>query len=90
MCASLRTCAPTAPILPSLIQDLSTALTLLINCRSGLGYVFSAALPPYLATAATAAIERIEREALGAAATANARRLRGLLQHLPGVCSVSS
>ncbi len=55
-------------------------------CRSGLGYCFSAALPPYLATAATGAIDKIGREGaqLAAACTANARRLRGLLSDMPG------
>lgn len=53
---------------------------------SGLGYCFSAALPPYLTTAATGAIDKVEREGreLAAACTANARSLRGLLSDIPG------
>ena len=53
---------------------------------SGLGYCFSAALPPYLTTAATGAIDKVEREGrqLAEACTANARSLRGLLSDIPG------
>mmetsp|Transcript_15665 Transcript_15665/g.47228 ORF Transcript_15665/g.47228 Transcript_15665/m.47228 type:complete len:672 (-) Transcript_15665:679-2694(-) len=54
---------------------------------SGAGYCFSAALPPYLATAATGALARMHREGaqLAAAATANARRMRHLLADVPGL-----
>ena len=59
---------------------------------SGLGYCFSAALPPYLTTAATGAIDKVEREGrqLAEACTANACSLRGLLSDVPGesVCIV--
>lgn len=53
---------------------------------SGLGYCFSAALPPYLTTAATGAIDKVEREGrqLAEACTANARSLRSLLSDMPG------
>jgi 7-keto-8-aminopelargonate synthetase-like enzyme len=57
---------------------------------SGLGYCFSAALPPYLTTAATGAIDKVEREGrqLADACTANARSLRGLLSDIPGALTV--
>lgn len=59
---------------------------------SGLGYCFSAALPPYLATAATGAIDKFLREGaqLAPACTANACRMRGLLQNVPGLQLVGS
>lgn len=64
------------------LQETSFGLT----ACSGLGYCFSAALPPYLATAATGAIDKFEQEGqqLAAACTANARQLRGLLADVPG------
>ena len=68
-------------------QKRQVAETPWVDPRSGLGYCFSAALPPYLATAASGAIDRIRSEEgcrLAAACTANARRMRGLLADVPG------
>ena len=59
--------------------------------RAGLGYCFSASLPPYLATAAVGALDVLEdgRDSLLPAVTGNARLLRSLLSEVPGdrVCS---
>ena len=54
--------------------------------RVGLGYCFSASLPPYLATAAIGALDVLEadRDALLPAVTGNARLLRSLLAEVPG------
>ena len=54
--------------------------------RAGLGYCFSASLPPYLATAAIGALDVLEadRDALLPAVTGNARLLRSLLAEVPG------
>jgi hypothetical protein len=53
---------------------------------SGLGYCFSASLPPFLATAAIAALEVLERDApkLLPALAANAQLLRSRLAEVPG------
>ena len=54
---------------------------------SGLGYCFSASLPPYLATAAIGALDIMEGQAaqLLPAVAANSRLMRGLLSDIPGV-----
>ena len=53
---------------------------------SGLGYCFSASLPPYLATAAIGALDILEggAAALLPAVTANAQLMRSLLAEIPG------
>ena len=53
---------------------------------SGLGYCFSASLPPYLATAAIGALDILEDGAPGLlpAVTGNARLLRSLVAEVPG------
>lgn len=57
---------------------------------SGLGYCFSASLPPYLATGAICALQRMqEQPELVLRVAQNAQRMRELLQHIPGL-SVSS
>lgn len=67
-------------------MTLLLVVTVFVYLCSGAGYCFSAALPPYLATAATGALARMHREGaqLAAAATANARRMRHLLADVPG------
>lgn len=53
---------------------------------SGLGYCFSASLPPYLATGAICALERMqEKPELVHTVASNAKHMRGLLQHIPGL-----
>ena len=56
------------------------------NLTAGLGYCFSASLPPYLATAAIGALDMLEekKDALLPAVTGNARVLRGLLADVSG------
>ena len=57
---------------------------------SGLGYCFSASLPPYLATGAICALQRMqEQPELVSRVAQNARRMRELLQQIAGL-SVSS
>ena len=52
---------------------------------SGLGYCFSASLPPYLTVAATAAVHALEQHPeLLEQLRSNAQRLRSLLQDVPG------
>lgn len=57
---------------------------------SGQGYIFSAALPPYLATAATGALAILHTEGprLAAKATAAARHMRSLLSDISGLVLV--
>ncbi len=56
---------------------------------AGSGYVFSAALPPYLATAASETLGRLDsahgKEQL-ARLRGNAQALRAELRKIPGVC----
>ncbi|KAL0025965.1 hypothetical protein WJX77_008574 [Trebouxia sp. C0004] len=53
---------------------------------SGLGYCFSASLPPYLATGAICALQRMqEQPELVFRVAQNARRMRELLQHIAGL-----
>ncbi len=55
---------------------------------SGLGYCFSASLPPFLATAAAGALGMLERDAasLLPALAGNAALLRRQLADMPGGC----
>ena len=60
---------------------------------SGLGYCFSASLPPYLATAAIDALDRLDHNpGLAQKVTHNAAHMRQLLQQIPGlqVCHSSN
>lgn len=60
---------------------------------SGLGYCFSASLPPYLATAAIDALDRLDQNpGLAQKVTHNAAHMRQLLQQIPGlqVCHSSN
>ena len=54
--------------------------------HAGLGYCFSASLPPYLATAAIGALDMLQerKDAVLPAVTGNARVLRSLLAEVPG------
>ncbi|KAA6414371.1 MAG: serine palmitoyltransferase 1, partial [Trebouxia sp. A1-2] len=53
---------------------------------SGLGYCFSASLPPYLATGAICALQRMqEQPELVLRVAQNARRMRELLHHIAGL-----
>ncbi len=53
---------------------------------SGLGYCFSASLPPYLATGAIQALERMQQKPETVLSVAqNARHMRGLLRNIPGL-----
>ena len=53
---------------------------------SGLGYCFSASLPPYLATAAIDALDRLDQSPeLAQKVTHNAAHMRQLLQRIPGL-----
>ena len=54
---------------------------------SGLGYCFSASLPPYLAVAANAALQMLDqRPQLVRRLQLNAASLRDALQEVPGAC----
>lgn len=57
---------------------------------SGLGYCFSAALPPYLATAAIGSLDVLEAKGaeLVQRIEQNARHLRKSLEALPGIASL--
>ena len=53
---------------------------------SGLGYCFSASLPPYLATAAIGALDRLEQDpTLAQRVAENAAHMRELLSQIPGL-----
>lgn len=53
---------------------------------SGLGYCFSASQPPYLATAAIDALDRLQQQPqLAQAVASNAKRMRKLLNQVPGL-----
>ena len=50
---------------------------------SGLGYCFSASLPPYLATSAICALQQMQQQPLVSQVRDNARHMRKLLKDIP-------